>query len=381
MTRVCRINLRSIRLLGTLFMYDSSSTFLLRVRYQLGLNSTLEQAMVGDGLGDDIVSTVIVKRDKRQLTVSAYGGQSDHMKIEIPGKDDRLDLTGFMYVGGYPNPSTQHPSFHRVNFKGCMFQAIFKGNREVNFIDGAINRDSKFDQKYIQVTDNPVIPPRAINFNKDSYVRFVIQFADPINQGQILQKFYGSFEFRTVLFKGTIFTASSVSLKFQRSQLSLISGGDIVSINFPNEGQANDGRWFRVQYVVENTNLELHLNGVRQKIKPSNNPQYGSEITFGFFDNKRNFIGCIRNLVVQFLPISYYDLVDPYRETNLADGLNDLSDGCKASDPCIPNPCFHDAVCRTVVHDPGVECDCLQRYKEPLCQFCKYACFCLHLCS
>ena len=335
------------------------------------MNSSLEQAMVGDGLGDDIVSTVIVKRDKRQLTVSAYGGQSDHMKIRIPGDDDRLDLNGFMYVGGHPNPPTEYPSAHRVNFRGCMIQAVFDGSHKVDFIDGVINKRPGFNTKYTQVTNSPFIPPRAINFNKESYVRFEIQFADPIDPTKILQKFYGGFEFRTVLFEGTIFTASSVSLKFQRSQLSLISGGDIVSINFPNEGQANDGRWFRVQYIVENNKLELHLNDVKRKIVPSNNPQYGAEITFGFFDNKRNFIGCIRNLTVQFLAISYYDLVDPYRETPLYDGISDLSDGCKASDPCIPNPCFHNAECRTVVHDPGVECDCRQRYKEPFCQFCK----------
>ena len=337
------------------------------MRYQLGLNSTLQEVFVGDGLGDDIVSTVIVKRVKSKLSVSAYGGQSDKMDIVIPGEDDRLDLNGFMYIGGHPNPPPQYPGFHRVRFVGCMSQAIFN---KVDFVKEVMENDESVKQENIKKTYNPAIPPRSMNFNKNTMLRFKIQFQDPLDTTKILQKFYGSLEFRTVLLEGTILTASSVSLRFQRSQLSLISGGDIVSIDFPNEGQANDGRWFRVEYIVENNNLELRLNDVRNQIVPSHNPQYGAFVTFGLFNNP-NFIGCIRNLVLQGVKITYYDINYPYRESPIADKVVDLSEGCKASDPCIPNPCFHNGLCLTVVQDPGVLCDCRQNYKPPFCQFCK----------
>jgi hypothetical protein len=308
---------------------------------------------------------VVVKRDKKQLSVSAYGGQSDKMNIVIPGEDDRLDLNGFIYVGGYKNPPPQYPSFHRVNFKGCIYQATFDSKYKVDFIDGVINKKAGFTSEHIEQTDDPVIPPRAMNFNHDTFIQFKIQFGDPADTTGILKKFFGSFEFRTVLLKGKIFTASSVSLEFQRSQLSLISGGDTLSIDFPNEGQANDGRWFRVEYYVENTIMRLRLNDVRRQVKPANNPQYGSIITFGHNQGRRNFIGCIRDLVVQKVNVTYYDIINPYRSSKLAEGYSDLTEGCKASDPCIPNPCFHGARCRTIVQ-------CRENYKPPLCQFCKY---------
>ena len=347
---------------------------LTRVRYQLGKNSTLEQAILGDGLGDDIVSNVVVKRDKKKVTVSAYGGQSDKMEIVIPGEDDYLDLNGFIYIGGHPIPPQQYPSFHSVNFKGCMYQATFDGKYKVDFVDGILKNKEGFTERHVTETDNPKIPPRAMNFNHNTFIRFLIQFEDPTDTTDILKKFYGSFEFRTVLFEGTIFTASSVSLQFQQSQLSLISGGDIVSIDFPDEGQANDGRWFRVKYYIENEIMRLELNGKREQIKPVNNPQYGSRVTFGFY-KVRNFIGCIRNLVVQGVVITYYDIINPYRSSPVAEDYSkdDLTEGCKASDPCIPNPCFHDTKCLTVVRDPGVQCECRENYKPPLCQFCKYA--------
>ena len=345
---------------------------LFRVRYQLGQNSTLESAIVGDGLGDNIVSTVVVKRDKNKLIISAYGGQSDKRELTIPGADNRIDLNGFMYVGGLVDPPLQYPSFHRVNFIGCMYQATFDSSYKVDFIDGAIRNSAEFSKKNIEVKYDPKIPPRAMNFDRETYVTFSIQEKNPIDQTKILQKFFGSFEFRTVLLEGTIFTASSVSMTFQRSQLSLNSGGDIVSINFPNEGQANDGRWFRVEYFADNDNLELKLNDVTKRIAPANHPQYGSQITFGLFKNKYNFIGCIRNMSVQLQKIEYYDIVNPYREDKLAEDYKMLSEGCKASDPCIPNPCFHGAECLTVVRDPGVQCECRHNYKPPLCQFCKY---------
>ena len=347
---------------------------LVRVRYQLGGNSTLEQVILGDGLGDDIVSTVIVKRDKKKLSVSAHGGQSDKMEIIIPGEDDYLDLNGFIYVGGYANPSQLFPSFHRVNFRGCMYQATFNGKTKVDFIDGVLNNKRNFQAENVEETNNPKIPPRAMNFNHNTFIRFEIQFEDPTDTTGILQKFFGSFDFRTVLFEGTIFTASSVSLRFQRSQLSLVSGGDILSIDFPDEGQANDGRWFRVKYHVENTVMRLQLDDQEKRIRPANNPQYGSKITFGYYNNRRNFIGCIRNMVVQKLKVTYYEIINPYRSVKLADDYSrdDLTEGCKASDPCIPNPCFHDSRCLTVVRDPGVQCECRENYKPPLCQFCKY---------
>ena len=219
--------------------FPSKDDFLHRVRYQLGRNSTLNEEILGDGLDDDIVSTVEVKRNKKQLMVSAHVGQSDKRNLVIPGADDRLDLNGYIYVGGYLNPPPQYPSFHRVNFRGCMFVTMFD---DLNFIDGALKDKTGFSHKNLKITSEPAIPPRAMNFNHDTFIKMIIQFRDPVDPTKILQKFYGSFEFRTVLFKGTILQASSVSIKFQRSQLTFQSGGDTVEIDFPNEGQANDGR-------------------------------------------------------------------------------------------------------------------------------------------
>lgn len=131
-----------------------------------------------------------------------------------------------------------------------------------------------------------------------------------------------------------------------------------------------------MEYVAENGNLELTLNGVKLRKMPANNPQYGSEVVFGFHNNERLFIGCIRNMVVQGINITFREIVNPHRDTPLAETSKDLSEGCRASDPRIPNPCFHDAKCLSVVRDPGIECDCRQSYMEPFCQFCKYI---LHL--
>ncbi|XP_046846012.1 EGF and laminin G domain-containing protein-like [Xenia sp. Carnegie-2017] len=335
----------------------------LRVRYQLGPNSTLQQAILGDGLGDEIVSTVIVKRKKKELTVYAYGGQSDQMTLNIPGDDDRLDLNRYIFIGSYPNG--RYPSFHGVGFRGCMTEATFNN---VDFVDGALNNRKGFKTEKI-LPFKPRIPQRAMNFNNQTFLTFDIQQEDPSDNPLILQKFYGSFEFRTVLVSGTIFHASSVALRFQRSQLILVSGGsDQVTINFPNEGTANDGRWFRVEYVVENGNMELKLDDVVRRIVPKNNPQFLSKITYGFYQNTRYFIGCIRNLRVQKTAIDYYDIVYPYRGTKLAD-YRELTEGCKASDPCVPNPCFHGAACMTIVQGLGVRCICRQSYRPPLCQF------------
>lgn len=327
---------------------------------------------------------MIVKREKQQVTVSAYGGQSDTMKIVIPGTDDRLDLNGYIYVGGYINPLPQIPSFHRMSFRGCMYQASITSNYKVDFFKGVVDKNPEFTTKNVVETYSPVISPRSINFDRDAYITFLIQLPDPIDPTKILKKLFGHFQFRTVLFKGTIFRASSVSLQFQQSQLSLHSGGDIVSLDFPQEGQANDGRWFDVGFVVENKNMELRLNDKRARITPSNNPQYGAEVTFGYYQNEQSFIGCIRNLSLQSYDITYYDIVDPYRPQKLAKDFSreHLSEGCKASDPCIPNPCFHGAQCLTVVEGFGVKCDCRLKYKSPLCQFCKYSlCQFFKLCS
>lgn len=337
-----------------------------RVRYQLGPNSTLQQAILGDGLGDEILSTVIVERKKKALTVYAYGGQSDQMTLNIPGDDDRLDLNRYIFIGSHPNG--RYPSFHGVSFRGCMMEATFNN---VDFVDGALNNRKGFKMEKI-LPFKPRIPQRAMNFNNQTFLTFDFQQEDPSDNPLIVQKFYGSFEFRTVLVSGTIFHASSVALRFQRSQLILASGGsDQVTINFPNDGTANDGRWFRVEYVVENGNMELKLNDVVRRIVPKNNPQFLAKITYGFYQNTRYFIGCIRNLRVQKRSIAYYDIVYPYRGTKLAD-YRELTEGCKASDPCVPNPCFHGAACMTIVQGLGVRCICRQSYRPPLCQFCKF---------
>ena len=291
---------------------------MLRIRYQLGQNSTLKEDIIGDGLGDDILSTVTVTRTKRKLDISTFGGQSDRKVIHIPGADDRLDLNGNIYVGGYLNPKQDFPSQHKVNFKGCMIKAVF-------------------------------------------------------NKSLFADKFYGSLTFRTTLIAGTIFEASVVTLTFQKSQLLLKSGSsDLVALSFPNSGYASDGRWFEVKYFVTNTEMRLSLNNVTKSIKPSQSPQYGGNILFGYDGKEFRFVGCIRDINVQGNRILYPDVIDPYRENTIAT-IGELSEGCKASDPCLPNPCFHEGECLS--YAKGINCECKKKYKLPYCQFCKYVKF------
>lgn len=344
-----------------------------RVQYQLGPNTPLKDEIIGDGLGDYILSTVLVKRHKKKLTISAIGDQSDTLKIVIPGVDDRLDLNGLINIGGYFIPPGHNRSAHLVNFRGCMLKAKFNN---IDFIDGAINNRSDFTYANVVITNNTKFPKSSMNFNNQTFISVRIQPFDPFNPFNVLHNFSGKFDFRTVLLEGTIFQASTVALMFQRSKLSLVSGSENVSIDFPNEGQANDGRWYSVEYVVRDGYMQLVLNGKKRQASPPNIPQFGPEVTFGYSKdkNEHHFVGCIRNLVVLDREIRYRDIVDPYRAEPVAQ-YDHLTEGCKASDPCVPNPCFHNALCRTVAEGLGVDCDCRNQYMKPLCQFCKYVCY------
>ena len=354
-----------------LYIYVTLCFYFNRVQYQLGPNTPLKDEIIGDGLGDYVLSTVLVKRHKKTLTISAIGDQSDTLKIVIPGVDDRLDLNGLINIGGYFVSPGHNRSAHLVNFRGCMLKAKFNN---IDFIDGAINNRSDFTYANVVITNYTKFPKSSMNFNNQTFISVGIQPFDPFNPFNVLHNFSGKFDFRTVLLEGTIFQASTVALKFQRSKLSLVSGNENVSIDFPNEGQANDGRWYSVEYVVHAGNLQLVLNGKKRQASPLNIPQFGPEVTFGFSKNEHHFVGCIRNLVVLDREIRYRDIVDPYRAKPLAQ-YDHLTEGCKASDPCVPNPCFHNALCRTVAEGRGVDCDCRNHYTKPLCLFCKYVCY------
>ena len=344
---------------------------MLRIRYQLGQNSTLKEDIIGDGLGDDILSTVTVTRTKRKLDISTFGGQSDRKVIHIPGADDRLDLNGNIYVGGYLNPKQDFPSQHKVNFKGCMIKAVFN---KIDLLYGArLNKKGFSRSKNLYFTDSPSIPPRSMNFKKETFMRIKIQRLETSDSSLFADKFYGSLTFRTTLIAGTIFEASVVTLTFQKSQLLLKSGSsDLVALSFPNSGYASDGRWFEVKYFVTNTEMRLSLNNVTKSIKPSQSPQYGGNILFGYDGKEFRFVGCIRDINVQGNRILYPDVIDPYRENTIAT-IGELSEGCKASDPCLPNPCFHEGECLS--YAKGINCECKKKYKLPYCQFCKYVKF------
>ena len=362
---IIEISFRCSKLI--IYMYTFCSN--VRVQYQLGQNRTLKEDVIGDGLGDNVLSTVTLTRDKRKLEVIAFGGQADKKTIHIPGADDRLDINGNIYVGGYLNPKRDIPWKNRVNFKGCMIKAVFN---DLDLLSGAPpNKKNGFTSERVRTTTSRNIPPKPMNFKKETFIKLEIQEIDTSDPTSYLTQLDGSLEFRTVLIAGTVFKATSVSLEFQKSQLMLKSGStDLVSLPFPNGGSANDGRWFEVKFRVKDDLMEITLNNITNRIKPANRPEYGSQIILGYDENDEyRFIGCLRNIKLLGVEITYQKIIDPYRQTPFAE-KGELEEGCKASDPCVPNPCFHEAECLS--YAKGIDCDCKKKYKKPLCQFCKY---------
>lgn len=319
--------------------------------------------MIDGNLTDNIWHHVMLALKGRLLNVTLRGRT---YSITLKGRFQRLDMNGYIYVGGLPERVYDILQGYKPsrNFKGCLGD-VYYHNYWVKILTGNNKKEKRYREYGSPKHDCPHVKFDALSFGHPfASLKFPSIGSVDVNV---------KMRFRTYFAKGVLVSKGmasgdgpfvSVSLNGGKIFLKfrMVIHGLVVSLS--REKRLNDGEWHDLSVVVNETMVRLQVDQVPELKHFIPNPKEARKkntyLWIGYAPLLPNFIGCIHNLRVDDRGV---DL-----RKSWSNRLGKLQNGCNLASNCFPNPCRHDGKCREV-RSGGFSCDCERTFHSGrLCQ-------------
>ena len=283
-----------------------------------------------------------------------------------------------IYIAGFPpylNISNLNLPLYLPNkkFVGCLKHVYFN---TINILYNVYrkHKEAKYHSLYPIELGCNVVEPVSITIQPNSYFKVPIA-----NKTSI---FALEFEFQSDRFKSKIANGTFLTNGEKRKWHLLIRNNDVklsiehqsnikqIGWTLSNDNSLNVSTWNKIQILADRDGFfkmtvnQLKVQGRYDFIVDS----YSGNVNIGSIDSRFSFVGCIRNVMVN------YNLVEPriLAEDNSIVGRVSL-DNCKLMNPCNQlNPCEHGGVCIPIRENGTFFCDCTNTgYTGKSCHFCK----------
>lgn len=345
-----------------------------RITVNLGDNIPTSQSgdlVINDTLTDNIWHTVKLSLEGRQLNATMHGKTS---QVLLKGKHARLDIKGFMYVGGLTKRIRDILRRYKPspNFKGCL-RAVFYDRYRVNILEGWTKKETGKTKRYTEYGSPEHNDCQHVRFKTLSFERpkaFLKIHSKGRLQVNVKMRFRTYFADGVLVSKGmSVGLGQSVSVSliegkvFMKVRMSV--GGQVIQ--FSRGKRLNDGDWHSLSVVVNETVMCLkvdqlpklaHYNPeLKQAVPVNRNTHY---LFIGYAPHLPNFLGCIHDLRVDD------KAVDLARSWEYRFGK--LRNRCNLVSNCFPNPCMHCGKCNAN-RTSSFSCDCNNTfYRGRLCE-------------
>ena len=298
--------------------------------------------------------TVQLTLEGRQLNVTLHE-KTTHTVLK--GRHARLDVNGFMYVGGLTKGIFDILQGYKpsANYKGCLRDVLYDKYRVKILTGGKKLKRKNTYREY----GSPKDDCRRARFK-------TLSFGPP--EAFLMIPSIGSvhvnveMRFRTYFTDGVLVSKGMEEGFFPFVNVSLIGGKVFLKIRMSVHGQTielsrgkglNNGDWHYLSVVVNETVVRLKVDQLPELVhfnpelrQPKNKYNY---VFIGYAPRSPNFVGCIHDLRVDDKQIDLLRSWD-FRHGNLR---ND----CTLKSNCFPNPCLHCGKCNQV-RSGGFSCDC-----------------------
>ena len=311
---------------------------------------------LGSLLDNNIFHEVMISRNRRDIVLSV-----DRVRIKdrIQGEFNKLDLDGFLYIGGVPY--VQRGLVIYENFTGCIENLYLNHTNVIAAYRDRIGNPYE-TEVYQYDTIGSVSPGQCTRSQWTIPVTFRTENSHVRLQGyEGTYSFNITLEFRTFEEDGLIIfhqfsSEGYVKLFMENARLKVeITSNDVPKVIIDNFDQSfNDGNWHQVELSMEKNKAVLSIDKVRMLTHRILEIRTGAHYLIGGgLYGQRGFIGCMRRIVIdgQYKPPTSWKLGDEIMDEDV------IIDSCQMTDRCNPNPCEHGGICKQNSKDFFCECE------------------------